>query len=370
LHGRGGEQGEARKHEESSGPAPSDEERRLAELGRVAPAALLFFSDRGALLAQNDAARATFETSSLAHLLGSEEAAADLFATVRRRGRLIDEAELTTRGGRVWFLLNARLARDPATGALAVALSAEDLTERRSADRAKDEFISIVSHELRTPLTAIRGAVGLLTHEVAADPEQRAELCAIAWENVMRLGRLVDDLLDVQRLQLGAVDLVLATLELAPLAQETLDMLEPRAADAGVALRVVDRAPGAKVRCDPGRLVQAIANLVTNALKHAPRGSTITVEIQDRSPMLRLFVRDEGPGVPAEFVSRLFEPFSQADSTDARSAGGAGLGLYIVRTLIRAHGGTVGYDASAAGGAAFYFDLPAAHDSSLPGDDG
>jgi signal transduction histidine kinase len=112
--------------------------------------------------------------------------------------------------------------------------------------------------------------------------------------------------------------------------------------------------------------VQAIANLVTNALKHAPHGSMITVEIRERSAMVRLYVRDEGPGVPAEFVPRLFVPFSQADSTDTRSRGGAGLGLYIVRTLIQAHGGTVGYDPNATGGAAFYFDLPAAHDSTLP----
>jgi len=331
---------------------------RLAELSRGATSALVLFAEDGSLLAQNDAARTAFGPVALDDLFGSPERAADLLATVRARDRITGEAELTTKSGRVWFLVHARRARDPVTHAPAIALSAEDLTERRSADRAKDEFISIVNHELRTPLTAIRGAVGLLANEVVEDAAQRDELFDIAWENVQRLGRLVDDLLDVQRLRLGAVDLVLATMEIAPLVQETLDLLAPRASSDGVALRLDDRAPPLLIRADPGRLVQALGNLVTNAIKHSPPGGDVVVEITSRPPCVRVCVRDQGPGVPSAFVTKLFSPFAQADSTDARSAGGAGLGLYIVRTLVEAHGGTVGYDTSSATGAAFYFDLP------------
>lgn len=330
----------------------------MAELSRGATSALLLYAEDGALLAQNDAARAAFAEASLAALFASPDRAADLVATVRTRDRVTGEAELTTVSGRVWFLVHARRAKDPITGGPAIALSAEDLTERRSADRAKDEFISIVNHELRTPLTAIRGAVGLLANEVVEDAAQRDELFDIAWDNVQRLGRLVDDLLDVQRLRLGAVDLVLATMEIGPLAQETLDLLAPRATSEGVELRLDDRVPGAIIRADPGRLVQALSNLVTNAIKHSPPGGDVIVEITARGSCVRVCVRDQGPGVPAAFLAKLFAPFAQADSTDARSAGGAGLGLYIVRTLIEAHGGTVGYDASSATGAAFYFDLP------------
>ncbi len=343
----------------SDPPRPFGDTERLAELSRGAACALVLFGEDGALLAQNDAARAAFGEASLADLFASPERAADLVATVRTRDRIDGEAELTTVSGKTWFHVRARRAKDPATGGPAIALSAEDLTERRSADRAKDEFISIVNHELRTPLTAIRGAVGLLANEVVADAEQRAELFDIAWDNVQRLGRLVDDLLDVQRLRLGAVDLVLATMEIGPLAQETLDLLAPSAAEAGLTLRVDDRFPGATVRADPGRLVQALGNLVTNAIKHSPPGEEIVVEITAREPNVRVCVRDRGPGVPAEFLSKLFSPFAQADSTDARSAGGAGLGLYIVRTLIEAHGGAVGHDAHGSG-AAFYFEIPLA----------
>lgn len=341
----------------SDPPQPSGDTERLAELSRAAASALALFAEDGTLLAQNESARATFGESTLADLFASPERAADLVATVRSRDRITGEAELSTSSGKVWFLVDARRAKDPVTGGPAIALSAEDLTERRSADRAKDEFISIVNHELRTPLTAIRGAVGLLANDVVADADQRAELFDIAWDNVQRLGRLVDDLLDVQRLRLGAVDLVLATMEIGPLAQETLDLLAPSAAEAGLTLRIDDRSPGAMVRADPGRLVQALGNLVTNAIKHSPAGEEIVVEITAREPNVRVCVFDRGPGVPAEFLSKLFSPFAQADSTDARSAGGAGLGLYIVRTLIEAHGGAVGHDAHGAG-AAFYFEIP------------
>lgn len=336
---------------------------RLAELARGAPAALSLFSESGALLAQNEAASAAFGGASLAGLFGSGDQAEKLLVAVRRHGRVRGEAELVTTAGKVWFLFHARATIDPETGAPAVGVSAEDLTERRAAERAKDEFISIVNHELRTPLTAIRGAVGLLVNEVVEDPPQKAELFEIAWDNVLRLGRLVDDLLDVQRLRLGAVDLVLATIEVEPLVAETLELLGPTAEEAGVALRIAPAscdAPPASVRADPGRLVQALSNLVTNAIKHSPPGSAVTVEVAPRSGRVRVSVRDEGTGVPEAFVPNLFAPFAQADSSDARALGGAGLGLYIVRTLVDAHGGTVGYEPAPSGGATFFFELPSA----------
>ena len=348
-------------HTSCGRPRIEDEDLRLANLARGAPVALSLFGEDGVVLACNGAARAAFAGASLAALLGSQERASDLLRTVLGRGDLTGEAELCTPAGKVWFHIHARATRDPATGEVAIALTAEDLTERRTAERAKDEFISIVNHELRTPLTAIRGAIGLLAHDVATEPEERGELFDIAWDNVLRLGRLVDDLLDVQRLRLGAVDLVLATMEIAPLIRETLDLLSPRADEAGVALDFVDDAPDAMVRADPGRLVQALSNLVTNAIKHSPAGGAIRVEVAARPTHVRVTVRDQGPGVPEAFLAKLFAPFSQADSTDARSAGGAGLGLYIVRTLIEAHGGSVGYEPSTGVGAAFFFDLPAAH---------
>lgn len=335
---------------------------RLAELARGAPAALSLFSESGVLLAQNEAASAAFGGASLAGLFGSGDLAEKLLVSVRRHGRVRGEAELVTTAGKVWFLFHARATTDPATGAPAVSVSAEDLTERRAAERAKDEFISIVNHELRTPLTAIRGAVGLLVNEVVEDPPQKAELFEIAWENVLRLGRLVDDLLDVQRLRLGAVDLVLATIEVEPLVAETLELLAPTAEEAGVTLRIAPASADAPacVRADPGRLVQALSNLVTNAVKHAPPGSAVTVEVAPRDGRVRVSVRDEGTGVPEAFVPNLFAPFAQADSSDARALGGAGLGLYIVRTLVDAHGGTVGYEPAPSGGATFFFELPSA----------
>ncbi|MEZ4300370.1 MAG: ATP-binding protein [Polyangiaceae bacterium] len=331
---------------------------RLAKLAECAPTALGLFAETGQLLAQNEAARATFGDASLAQILGSPERVRELFETVRDTGKLRGETELFTLGGKGWFLVCASATADPGSGAFAVSLSAEDLSERVRADRAKDEFISIVNHELRTPLTAIRGAVGLLANDVVDGTAQRAELFDIAWDNVLRLGRLVDDLLDAQRLRLGAVHLVLTQMEIAPLVRETLELLELTAEQAQITLEMAEPAPPVLVRADPGRLLQALSNLVGNAIKHAPAGSTVAVEVTEVGPRVRVAVRDEGSGVPEAFVAHLFVPFSQADSTDARARGGAGLGLYIVRTLVDAHGGIVGYEPSPSGGSVFFFELP------------
>lgn len=343
--------------------------RRLIALAAESPAPLLLYSANGALLAQNDAARQTFGPVVLYELFASPERAAGILADACECDRSHGEAELITRNGVVWFFVQAWTTRDPQTGAFAVGISADDLTERRTADRAKDEFISVVNHELRTPLTAIRGAVGLLANDAYDGAAQKAELFEIAWDNCLRLGRLVDDLLDVQKLRIGAIDLVLASLEIANLARETIELLEPVAAAAGVSLRLIESAPSIVVRGDPGRLVQALSNLLSNALKHSPRGGEVTVEIVDLSPFVRVVVRDQGPGVPPSFVPKLFAPFSQADASDMRMQGGTGLGLYIVRTLIEAHGGRVGHEAPPGGGAAFYFELPATHNSIAPSSD-
>lgn len=350
-----------------SGTASSPAVARLAELANAAPLALWLFSEEGAFLAQNDVARAAFGASALEALFASSEAAASILDGVREHGDVTGEAELVTERGKLWCGYRARRTIDPATLAPAVSLSAEDLTERRGAERAKDELISVVSHELRTPLTAIRGAIGLLANNVAEDDRQKEELFDIAWENIRRLSRLVDDLLDVQRLRLGAVDLVLATIELSALVSETLDLLSLTAEEAGLALRLEPACEGPLwVSADAGRVVQALSNLVTNAIKHAPIGTAVTVSIEERKAAIRVNVRDRGAGVPTAFVPSLFAPFSQADSTDSRARGGAGLGLYIVRTLIEAHRGTVGYEPAEPGGSVFYFELPKASEAPAP----
>ncbi|MBK8256020.1 MAG: hypothetical protein IPK82_25550 [Polyangiaceae bacterium] len=340
---------------------PSDansDSARLAELARGATSALALYSEAGDLLVQNAVAAAAFGGSSLAALLGSPARAERIVAAVRRDGSVRQEIDLVTKAGNVWFLVVATLSTDPVTDQPAISIFADDITERRSAERAKDELISVVSHELRTPLTAIRGAVGLLGNSVVEDEGERNELFEIVWENVLRLGRLVDDLLDVQRLRLGAVELVVANIDITPLVRETVDLLINTSLESAVSLVVEEPAPSIFVRADPGRIVQALSNLVTNAVKHSPPNTAVRVSVTKRVGFVRVSVRDEGPGVPDAFVPRLFAPFSQADSTDARLFGGAGLGLYIVRTLIGAHGGTVGYERAPDRGSIFFFDLP------------
>lgn len=331
---------------------------RLAELAQGATSALALYSESGDLLVQNAVATAAFGGASLSVLLGSPARAERMMAAVRRDGSVRQEIDLVTKAGSVWFLVVASLSTDPITRQPAFSVLADDITERRSAERAKDELISVVSHELRTPLTAIRGAVGLLGNAVIENENERSELFEIVWENVLRLGRLVDDLLDVQRLRLGAVELVVTTIDITPLVRETVDFLINTSLESAVSLAVEEPAPSIFVRADPGRIIQALSNLITNAVKHSPPNTTVRVSVTKRVGFVRISVRDEGGGVPDAFVPRLFAPFSQADSTDTRVFGGAGLGLYIVRTLIGAHGGTVGYERAPERGSIFFFDLP------------
>ncbi len=233
-----------------------------------------------------------------------------------------------------------------------------DISERKEIERLKREFVSVVSHELRTPLTAIAGALDLLgSGAMAKQPGQTERLIEIARNNSHRLIRLVNDILDIEKIEAGTVALTLEPIAVVELIEGAVEANRAFAAGFKVELEIRDVAE-ADVRGDFDRLIQVLTNLISNACKHSPPEGTVTVEVVRRGDRLHFSVKDQGPGVPEEFRGRIFERFAQADSSDSRRKGGTGLGLSIAKSIVERHGGQIGYDSTIGHGAVFWFDLP------------
>jgi signal transduction histidine kinase/DNA-binding response OmpR family regulator len=225
--------------------------------------------------------------------------------------------------------------------------------------RLKDEFVATVSHELRTPLTSIAGALGLLIGNVAGKlPESAMHLLTIAYANSQRLVRLLNDILDIEKMESGKAVFDLKRVEVRSLVQQTIEENRALAEGCGVRIRLDAASAAFDVRADPDRFVQAITNLLSNAVKFSPPGEEVVVAVETQDDAVRISVRDHGHGVPEEFKRHIFEKFAQADGTDARRKGGTGLGLSIVKQIVDRLDGAVGFADAPSGGAIFHIDLP------------
>ena len=233
-----------------------------------------------------------------------------------------------------------------------------DITERKRIEQMKSEFVSIVSHELRTPLTSISGALGLINGGAVGEVSPAiGQLLDIAQQNSQRLGLLIDDLLDMEKLIAGQMNFLLETQPLAPLLEEALRANQGYAAQHQVRL-VMGEQMTAQVLVDEHRLQQVLANLLSNAAKFSPAGEVVILSSSRRDDRVRVSIRDVGPGIPQTFRQRIFQKFSQADSSDTRQKGGTGLGLAISKELIERMHGRIGFDSELGQGACFWFELP------------
>ncbi|MFA4950796.1 CHASE3 domain-containing protein [Brevundimonas sp.] len=233
-----------------------------------------------------------------------------------------------------------------------------DISERRRMEQLKDEFVSTVSHELRTPLTSIAGSLGLLAGGVAGVlPEKAARLIQIAQANSQRLVRLINDILDIEKIESGKLRLDMVPLDLRDIACRSVEGVSGYAGDLGVRLLLPDGDP-VPVRGDADRLIQVVTNLLSNALKFSPAGGEVRVTVDPTTRLARLSVVDEGPGIPDAFRSRIFSKFAQADGSDTRAKGGTGLGLAIAREIAERHGGRLWFESAEGHGATFHLDLP------------
>ncbi len=235
----------------------------------------------------------------------------------------------------------------------------EDITRRREAERAREEFVSVVGHELRTPLTSIRGSLGLLAGGLLGElPEEAAGMVALAVANTDRLVRLVNDILDIERMDSGHLPLERAPVGVAELVRSSAQALEATAEQAGVWLRM--EVEELTVCADADRVVQALVNLLGNAIKFSPRGRSVTVAVARGDGCAVFSVRDSGRGIPADQLDSIFERFNQVDVSDAREKGGSGLGLAIARGIVESHGGHLWVESAVGRGSAFCFTLPLA----------
>ena len=349
----------------------------LATLETV-PAALMIFNVDGSVRLRNRAAT---------EVMGIEPHSPELrrnywdrFKRIGKDGSMIDreqwvsaralkgeivrneELEIHHPDGRVYPILASGAPLRNELGHVAGAVVAfQDIAKMREVDKLKDEFVSIVSHELRTPLTSIRGSVQLvLDDQNAVGDQEHRTLLQIALNNCERLVRIINDILDVSKIESGNLVLRKKPAHVAELVRQSVDVVAPPARSAGVAISVRLPADIRPVMVDPDRIVQALVNLLSNAVKFAPANSTVTVNVSGTEHTITIAVSDQGEGIAPENLNRLFQKFQQVDSSSSRRKGGTGLGLAITKALVEQHGGRIFVDSELNKGTRFSFTLPAA----------
>jgi len=232
-----------------------------------------------------------------------------------------------------------------------------DVSERKKLERMKDDFISMVSHELRTPLTSIRGSLALIMGGVAGElPEKARILTEIAAKNSERLVRLVNDILDIEKIELGTMAFRPAQIDLMPLVEQAVENNRAYAQQWDIELRIVEAAK-ARIWADADRLQQVLANLLSNAAKHSPRGGVVEIGVRKGGGQVLVSVTDHGNGIPPEFQPRIFAKFAQADASSSRQKGGTGLGLSISKAIVERHGGRLWYETAPGEGTTFTFEI-------------
>ncbi|MGQ3891577.1 MHYT domain-containing protein [Legionella sp. CNM-4043-24] len=237
-----------------------------------------------------------------------------------------------------------------------------DVTDLKQTERLKNEFVSTVSHELRTPLTSIRGSLGLLSSGVMGTFSDKAgKLLTIANNNCDRLLFLINDILDMEKIEAGKMQYDIKPVSINDLVRRCIDDNKMYAEKFQVKVQLMEPAMQIQVLADPDRLAQVLANLISNACKFSPAGGRVTISITHDDDKVHVAITDTGAGIPHEFQSRLFQKFSQADASDTRVKGGTGLGLYISKCIIETFGGKIGCFSKPGEGATFYFDLDVMH---------
>jgi len=234
-----------------------------------------------------------------------------------------------------------------------------DVTKLKELDRLKSEFVATASHELKTPLTSIGMSIGLLQERAEAKLNDREqELLTVAGEDVARLGRLVNDLLDLSKIEAGKIDLALEAVPVSLLVDKAVQRLKAQAEEKG--LELINRIPGhlPDVRADANKVTWVLTNLISNALRYTHTGGHIELRAAPAGSKMHLSVQDDGEGIPYAYQAKIFDKFVQVGGE--KSLGGSGLGLAICKEIVRAHGGSIWVDSTPGLGATFTFTLPLA----------
>jgi PAS domain S-box-containing protein len=282
--------------------------------------------------------------------------------TAHSDGRLHDVQEFVgRRADGASFPVEVSLSPVRLAGTTLVLAVTRDITERREIEQMKGEFVATVSHELRTPLTSIAGSLGLVTGGAAGElPSKALRLVQIAQSNSVRLVRLINDILDIEKIEAGRMTFDTRPIALDGILRSALQDNSGFASQYGVELELLPVPAGAAVLADHDRLMQVFTNLLSNAIKFSPKGAAVSVQVTPLDRRFRVSVVDRGSGIPDAFRNRIFNKFAQADGSDTRQKGGTGLGLSIVREIVTRLGGSISFDTQEGAGTTFHVDLPAA----------
>lgn len=276
---------------------------------------------------------------------------------IQKKGWVHQVMQFTHKNGSAcWLESNASELMDKDRKLIGFRGASRNITEAKNLEKIKNEFISIVSHEIRTPLTSIQGALMLLKKGV--EEKDSHELIDIAQRNSVRLSNIINDIMDVEKFKLGKFKYNFSKINLKDVVLESMRLSDALARKYGLTISAAPTLMDAYVHGDYQRLVQVMMNLLSNAIKFTRSNDTINVAMEIIDPSVRVSVTDHGPGIPKEFQPKIFEKFSQADSTTVRSFEGTGLGLNICKNIVQGHGGTIQFVTKEGEGTTFFFDLP------------
>mgnify|MGYP002620876291 CR=1 FL=1 len=237
-----------------------------------------------------------------------------------------------------------------------------DITERLAVDKLKSEFISTVSHELRTPLTSIMGAIGVVLSKASEGMSEKARrLLTTARRNSEHLTLLINDILDLEKIESGKLEFEIDELDLVTFSNAAVEANQEYATQKGISLEFNTSLETARVMADSHRLMQVYNNFISNAVKFSPQGAKVVIKVEEKGNLYRVCVQDFGRGIPEEFRSRVFESFAQVDSSDSREKEGTGLGLSICRAIVERMNGRIDYTSRIGEGSQFFFELPKHH---------
>jgi PAS domain S-box-containing protein len=272
-----------------------------------------------------------------------------------------DESEWTyirKDGSRLPALISVTPLRGGDGAVEGFAVIGQDITERKKIERMKDEFISTVSHELRTPLTAIIGSLGLIRNGATGKlSDKGVSMIDIAIANSDRLMRLINDILDIEKIERGDIEFDKEPLDPQALVDEAINVNRAYSEQYEVTFEAGERLSGAVIEACPDALMQVLTNLLSNAAKFSPAGGVVTVDVNRHDGAVRVSVTDRGPGISDDFRGHVFEKFAQADSSDTRQKGGTGLGLSICKAIVDKHDGRIWFESQPGKGTTFYFEL-------------
>ncbi|AZP12780.1 ATP-binding protein [Undibacterium parvum] len=341
--------------------ALTDSSEHMAAILDNAPDAILITDASGLIISCNRAAEQIFALPAQAinaHLIDTLILEIGQVALLDAK---IKHEHIAKRANEIEFPCELSIASFQISGQQRQVIILRDISVRKKMEKAKTEFISTVSHELRTPLTAMRGSLGLLRGGVAGTlPKIGTDMLEMAYKNTEVLTRLINDLLDIQKMEAGQMEFNFSVIRLDDLLDYACKSNQAFASQFGVNILIDGIIPEVKLSLDEGRFQQIMANILSNACKFSPANSCVSVSAHQIDQQICISIRDQGQGIPLDFQDKMFQRFAQADSSDTRKVSGTGLGLSITRDLVTLMHGNIRYETSVGQGTCFFISFPIA----------